>query len=33
MSMIPTFTYLETSGGQRSNLYFRAVHFFNNSFN
>jgi len=27
------YSYLETSGGQRSNLYFNVVHFFNTSVN
>ncbi len=27
------FSYLETSGGQSSNLYLKAVHFFNTSVN
>ncbi len=27
------YSYLETSGGQSSNLYLNAVHFFNNSVN
>jgi len=28
-----TYSYLETSGGQSSNLYLKAVHFFNTSVN
>ncbi len=27
------YSYLETSGGQRSNLYLNVVHFFNNGVN